>query len=253
MKVAIVNDTSSNNHFGCKLVMDVFRDVFKKRGVRITGTIPVGVHWARDRHSLETANLVVVNGEGSIHDGKYEELIKIAGCYPSVLVNTSFQNMPSAENLGKFKYISVRESFSQRDMSGHGVVPEIVPDLIFAADLPRPNPVYDRVSMDSVLGGEGISPSRCNPLEKIGKARSLCTGRFHGACMALKWGMPFSAYPSNTHKTLGMMTDAGCPHLYFETQEEAEENIQPFDGSEYVANARIKIEKMFDRICDLSG
>lgn len=244
LKIAIVNDTSGFNHFGCDLVMSVYRKQFKARGVDVIGTIPTGADWQQYKHSLMKADLIVVNGEGSIHHGNHRRLIDIAGEFPSVLVNAVYQDMPENDNLGKFEYISVRESFSAKEVDA-----EIVPDLMFASGIERPEPVGDRVVIDSICRSYGISPHNPKLLEIIGRAREMVTGRFHGACLALLWGMPFSAYPSNTHKTLGMMTDAGCEHLYFETQAEAMENVQAFDGSEYVQSARQKINQMFDKIC----
>ena len=252
MQVAIVNDCSGYLHFGCDTVMKVYADEFKKRDVKIRGTIPTGRHWVQYSDLLRAVDLVVVNGEGSIHHGNFPELINIAESYPCVLVNSVFEDVPLNKNLKAFKYISVRESFSKTDMEGHGVSPEIVPDLIFAHDFQRPEVTGDRIVIDSIKASYGISPHRPNALELIGKSKEMVTGRFHGACLALMWGMDFSAYPSNTHKTIGMLTDAGCPHLYFETQEEAEQNVQPFDGSEYVKKARQRISEMFDKICFLT-
>ena len=63
------------------------------------------------------------------------------------------------------------------------------------------------------------------------------------------WGMPFSAYPSNTHKTEGMLLDAGCD-LYFPTQAEALDNIGEFDSTQYINHARKAISDMFDRVVE---
>jgi hypothetical protein len=251
VKIVLVNNTSANGHFGSGLVIDTIHKKLEERGHSVGFSIRMDWNWRRNNHlekqRLSSADLVIVNGEGSVHDNLRPDLIEIAGKYPCVLINTVFQNEPETEYLEKFKYIAVRESFSQKEMQKHGVNSVVVPDLIFAADVERPEILHDRIAMDSIMGGRGISP-RGNALDQIGKARTLCTGRFHGVCMALKWGVPFSAFPSNTHKTLGMMTDAGCSHLYFETQDEAMENIQPFDGSEYVRKAREAIGQMFDDI-----
>ena len=250
MRIILINNTSINGHFGSSLVIDTIHKKLKDRGLSIGRSIMMHHDWRQEWRMISGADLVIVNGEGSVHDNLRPELLQIASRRPSVLINTVFQNEPETDHLGRFKYISVRESLSQNEMSGHGIVPEVVPDLIFAADVERPEIIHDRIAMDSIMGGMGISP-RNNAVEQIGKARTICTGRFHGACMALKWGMPFSAFPSNTHKTIGMMTDAGCSHLYFETQDEAMDNIQPFDGSEYVRKARESIDQMFDDICVL--
>jgi len=251
VRIILINNTSLNGHFGSGLVIDTIHKKLADRGLSVGYSIMMHRDWRQEWRKISGADLVIVNGEGSIHDDLRPDLLEIASKRPSVLINTVFQNEPKTEHLEKFKYISARESFSQKEMLEHGVESVVVPDLIFSADVERPEIIHDRIAMDSILGGMGISP-RGNALEQIGKARTICTGRFHGACMALKWGMPLSAYPSNTHKTLGMMNDAGCGHLYFATQEEAMDNIQPFDGSEYVRNARKSIDQMFDDIVDLS-
>ena len=48
MKVAIVNDTSVYNHFGCKLVMESFRCQLKRVGIELTGTTPAGMRPLED-------------------------------------------------------------------------------------------------------------------------------------------------------------------------------------------------------------
>jgi polysaccharide pyruvyl transferase WcaK-like protein len=43
----------------------------------------------------------------------------------------------------------------------------------------------------------------------LAKHRHLVTGRYHALCFAINMGMPFSAMPSNTGKSEGLVQDAG--------------------------------------------
>jgi len=248
LKVVIVNDTSSSNHFGCKLVMRAIKENLESRNVEILATTSFKEHWSKAKPYLDKADLVIVNGEGSIHHGKRMELLEIAEQYPSVLINAVYEKVPKNHYLKFFKYVSVRESLSRDAMLKHGVDPVIVPDLIFYNNPERPEVTNDLCVVDSVAIGEGLGPKEDTFMSQMGSAYKVCTGRFHAACLAMLWGMPFSAYPSNTYKTEGMMNDAGCLHLYKNNQEEALNSIGEFDASEYIATARDLINKMFDKI-----
>jgi hypothetical protein len=46
-------------------------------------------------------------------------------------------------------------------------------------------------------------------LDQTLEAEIIVTGRFHGACLAIAAGRPFVAVASNTHKTEGLLEDAG--------------------------------------------
>jgi polysaccharide pyruvyl transferase WcaK-like protein len=86
----------------------------------------------------------------------------------------------------------------------------------------------------------------------------VCTGRFHGAILASMLKIPFTAYPSNTHKIIGMMEDMGLEDLYFRTREEALFNMplkfsdkQWTNLNKYTSDASVKIEESFNWIDDL--
>ena len=232
MKVVILNDTASSGHFGCQLVMDALHEQFRRRGVEVIGTVPWTEHWRDHKRLLDKADLVVVNGEGSIHHGNRMELLKVAVAYPSVLINAVYQDVPENDYIKHFKYVAVRESFSKFAMEQHGVSPNVVPDLIFSHDIPRPKTEYGLCMVDSVTGDKGLDPHRDDFIAEMGKAERVCSGRYHAVCLAMLWGMPFAAYPSNTHKTPGMLHDAGALHLYKQTQKEALEAVAEFDANE---------------------
>jgi len=249
-KVVILNDTSISGHFGGKLVMNALYRELGLRDVEVLQRVQVREPWEGYKKIMDKADLIIVNGEGSIHHGSRMELLEVAEYYPSALINAVYQEVPSNKWVKDFKYIAVRESLSQEKVAEHGGIATVVPDLLFTHNIPRPEITEDLCLVDSCVSrGTGLKPTEANFIRKMGSAAKVCTGRFHGACLAMLWGMPFSAYPSNTHKTKGMLMDAGC-NLYFDTQEEALDNIGEFDATTYISNARKAISDMFNQVVE---
>lgn len=48
-------------------------------------------------------------------------------------------------------------------------------------------------------------------IRDVRESANIISGRFHATCMAIKYGIPFLAIPSNTHKIEGMLADIGLP------------------------------------------
>jgi hypothetical protein len=73
-KVLLLNDTDEGaTHFGCMRVMRTIRSELAKRGFDTLPSIKVGSDWKRDPHlvaQIDAAELVVINGEGTLHHGK---------------------------------------------------------------------------------------------------------------------------------------------------------------------------------------
>ncbi len=280
MKVVIVNDTAKRfpftrylayaHHFGCQLVMKTFREQLDRVDIELLGTVP---KQSTDFSIAEKADLVIVNGEGSIHHGRRAELINIATQYPCVLINAVYQDNPYREALRQFRYIAVRESDSARELEQQGIKPDIVPDIIFTSStlnaFKAPAPTRDLGITDSVLSPKSESlirkfltwkpaderisafqpPKRF--LTEIAKHRRLCIGRYHGVIAASVLRIPYSAWASNTHKISGIMTDMGINHLFAEQMEDALDIVpQAFDEriDAYVSRARILINAMFESL-----
>lgn len=247
MKVVLVNDTSFSNHIGCKLVIQSFLRKCEEYNIEVLGSISWKHNWEDYRFLLDKADLVIVNGEGSIHHGRRMDLLEIAEYYPSALINAVYDSVPYNDHTQKFKYVSVRESLSAEYMNNHKVSPDIVPDLIFdnnIESLSNNGLVY----INSVeLPDVGINPYEDDFLNTIQNCHSICSGRFHGCCLAMMMNKPFSAYATNTHKTIGLLKDAGLTHLYSDTPDY---NKIPYelDCSSYVNNAKQKIDMMFKKI-----
>jgi hypothetical protein len=69
-RYAMVNDTLPYRHIGCDAVMRTLRDAARQRGYTEVASHPVGTLMDAKAHAalIEHADLIVVNGEGTLHD-----------------------------------------------------------------------------------------------------------------------------------------------------------------------------------------
>lgn len=263
MKVVILNNSAVQPHFGCLMVMRAYRELLKERDVEVIGMQKRDASWqlASNRRMLDKADLVLVNGEGSIHHDRCSSLLKVGLKYPAVLMNCVFQEMSAyyGDYLKAFELVTVRESFSADYMeTEHGHRPEIVPDLIFSnlGSMPRvPDCRVDTFLSDSVvsMGQFTLRARKSDYLKILNTYARACCGRFHTICLAAMLGIPFSAWRSNTWKNEAIMTDMGIPDLYRHSQSAAI-NIIPDTLSasvtDYMSDGFDKINKLFDDIAN---
>jgi hypothetical protein len=274
MKVFVVNDTRSY-HFGSSLVMQTIERELKVRDIEIIGFSPSHMHWAKHQAVMEKADLVLVNGEGSIHHSYRTELLTVANRFPSALINFSIYKYDEAFNGAvkdgalAFKLVVARESLSAAEWFRlTGKVINVVPDLSFGSmDFPDYGPptkefgLFDSVDMGPKRAKElrAIDPFCEDFVRLAADYKVWCTGRFHGITLALMLGKPFTAYASNTHKNAGIMADAGLGHLYFGANVEAAvSHAKTLASSKsdnlwwtYPHNAYFQISSLFDRIVKL--
>ncbi|MFT6915426.1 MAG: polysaccharide pyruvyl transferase WcaK-like protein [Motiliproteus sp.] len=140
-KAVLINDTTYDYHHGCEAVVAGIKNSLLERGIGVIASCPVGVHFKQDARvlrSMACADIIVVNGEGTIHHGreKAKWLLEVAEFshsqgIPCALINATYQDNPSsfADLLRQFDLVCVRESLSQRVINDLGVQAEIVPDL----------------------------------------------------------------------------------------------------------------------------
>lgn len=124
LKAVFLNDTSGHHHFGCFRVMRTIEDALKARGIEVTAKSLVRQDWERDADflkALRAADLIVINGEGTLHHGSRhaEKLLKVVrdpnrGDIPIVILNALFQDNPPEwdQLLNQVSLISVRDSRS---------------------------------------------------------------------------------------------------------------------------------------------
>jgi polysaccharide pyruvyl transferase WcaK-like protein len=154
MNVILLNDTSRKAHHGCGVVVsNIIKQVSQRNGV-VVYCNRVGVNWqknARFLKHLKSADLVIVNGEGTIHHSQKRglDLVKIAKfakenySIPSVLINASFQDnsVEIVEYTRYFSLVYVRDGYSKRSLDEHGIASVVVPDLSFYTDYDLSNKV----------------------------------------------------------------------------------------------------------------
>lgn len=256
MRIAVVNDTSGY-HFGCNMVMRVLRENVVERGHEIVGEVRRGDRWMRNRPMLDQADLVLVNGEGSIHDDKRQDLLEVAGEYSAVLINATVCRNAIPEAARLFRGVYVREHLSADEWESQtGERPKVVPDL--SLDHPAPpiiQPTEDIGRFDSVANKDWrngwMKPGGDEFAIEAQRYRRWVTGRFHGVCLAILCRRAFSAYPPNTWKIEGLMADAGLSDDYRESREAALENLPDAPRPEaetYLRHARQAIPAMFDEL-----
>ena len=271
MRVVLYNDTSLiNSHFGPQLVVATVRDQLARRGSELIGSLHRDALPADNRKLLSRADLVIVNGEGSIHHGRCPHLIDLAKDFPAVLINCVFQENLSNPALARFRIVTARESLSAAHLLQCGAVAvDIVPDLMFATPLlvnwQRGSESKNDMGLtDNVTNREsGFSPfvdHAVEYLDWLASHRRVVCGRYHAAVACCVLGIPFTCWASNTWKIEGMLADMELPELCHATQEAAIRHCPAsFDAAtagkvqNYVQRARQSIETHFDAICASGG
>ncbi|MEM9658212.1 MAG: hypothetical protein AAF961_07620 [Planctomycetota bacterium] len=267
--VALVNDTSLyEHHFGCQLVCQTFREQFARVGLELRLALPFEFRVDEVHARLATVDLVVVNGEGSLHHGRGSHLLRLAESYPTALVNCVYQSNGLSPALRSFRFRSARESLSAAEIRSAGVACDVTPDLLFASQMLRsyapPLATEELGFTDSVerrwrrygpfRRRFGFSPYVSLPsqyLDKLCSFRRICAGRFHAAVACSVLGVPFSTWDSNSWKTRGLMRDMGVERFHFSSFEAAVAHVpKTMDDSiaQFAVAAVARIEGMFDKL-----
>lgn len=219
MKVVLYNDCfipGTQHHFGCELVKETFKAHFYRVDIDLIGSVTkenVRLNEV-DHDLLSKADLVVVNGEGSLHHNRRNDLIEIAAKYPAVLVNSVWENN-IVDGLENFKYISVRESASYDAMlADSGIRPELVPDIIFSnirlLGLTGQQDSGKQLKVGHIRHFSGIRTMQSADkfLRELKTCTSVTSESFHGIIAAKMAGIPIDRIlDSNTHKNTALMRD----------------------------------------------
>lgn len=236
MKILFVNDTSQF-HCGSWAACEVIVSELVRGGHEI---IAEQSKSQLDMQGLETADAVLVNGEGTLHDDtprtirilQLLELAQRAG-KPTAICNASWFRMGGRYDhvLRKLERFDVRESLSRDALRQcHGVEAGLyldasyfhpaTPDLsrhtrkrVRMTDLYWPElrgfarPTGGQLSKFDFLAMEGLSWQAM--LDHVGASDVLLTGRHHGVYAACRARVPFVALSGNTPKIEGLASWAG--------------------------------------------
>jgi polysaccharide pyruvyl transferase WcaK-like protein len=138
--VVLLNDTSFENHHGCNIVIENIKRNLEKRDIKLLATNPIGKDWKSNKtflNSLNQANGVIINAEGTIHDDSdyAYSLLEIVNYTnrPCFLINMTYQNNSDkfSKLVSKFSKVYVRESLSKKELEKDNIKSVIVPDMTF--------------------------------------------------------------------------------------------------------------------------
>lgn len=165
VSAALMNDTSVENHHGCRRVMRLLEGHLRDRDIIVIARSPIRHKWHRDRQflsALRQCDVVVINGEGTLHHGRRAakrllEIVDHPACLNKkiFLLNALYQDNPPdwARYLDKIDLIAVRDQRSAEEIF-HQTGREVLttPDLSLSASVVAVNKTRERLLIgDSVL------------------------------------------------------------------------------------------------------
>jgi hypothetical protein len=264
MKAIIVNDCSRYEHFGCRMVMDGYRAQLERVGIELLDTVPNGAlnrgisdKWAR---RFDKADLLIVNGEGSIHHDAHPNLIRLAARWPAVLMNGVYEANTPMPEMGRFLLRAMREPFSAEQIRREGWNCGVVPDVLISAPIFK-NPPDVFVEFKTTFGwtdssADGLPgnvPLVADPAEYMKSlaifSQGVACGRFHAILLCARMRIPFAAYPANTWKNLSLMHDMGLQHLFCPDPLEAlPPEVFPEEATHYLKWADGMVDLFFENL-----
>jgi hypothetical protein len=236
--------------------MQSMRELCAAHDMELIGTIPHDDCRAGrpDRALLEAADLVLVNGEGNLHHDHRADLLRIAKEFPCALINTVFEkNTRHLEFLPDFLYVSARESCSVAALADAGYAADLVPDVILCSPplmKSRSRRGRTDVIVDHFSGVVTLQDYQL-VVPEIQSAKTVRTGSFHAALVAIMFGKRVAVWSSSSHKMEGLAIDAGI------TAKPIKQNVMPDDCAkatkrEYVERGQATINHMFEHLTTLA-
>lgn len=128
-RLTVLNDTdAAGAHFGCSRVMGNIKRLSEQNGLRICSTVPAATHSFSPymRRAIGEADIVMINGEGTLHHGRRHarwliEAIEYAKSRnkPVALVNALYQDNPELWNpiVSELDIIYARDALSAAQLT----------------------------------------------------------------------------------------------------------------------------------------
>lgn len=166
MKAFILNDTRSDKHHGCSIVMANLLKSLEQRSVNVIGTLTCGQrieHNSLAATAMAQADSIIINGEGTLHhDRPYARyLLETAAAEAKTgkrvfLLNASWESnsISMTALLERFSGIWVRDTSSAKELQQQGIMAITVPDMTFLSRYQEANNKNEQILVtDSVLAG----------------------------------------------------------------------------------------------------
>lgn len=144
-KAVILNDTSQRSHHGCARVMRLLVAGLERQGLTVTARSLARNDWEKDAgflRALAAADVVVINGEGTLHHGREAgaKLLRVVdhpatGTTPVALINALWEENPPdwSAPLSRLALCAARDSDSAAAMQAAGAEAIWLPDLSLSA------------------------------------------------------------------------------------------------------------------------
>lgn len=243
-KFFLINNTMSDCHYGCCIVVKNILDNLEKRNAKCIGEMFVGDYEITEKvdRFIRECDFVIVNGEGTLHDARKKAVslllagVKAKICYKKkvYLINASYMNN-SKYMMNLLKYydgIYVRDVYSFQEIKENNIDVRKMPDMTFYSRYKEMSKEkkYDVLVTDSVLPNVSLKLGKyCNSnngkweplirnkcqldLERflldIASSKFMLTGRYHGVCLAIQKKIPFLAVESNIKKIEALLCELG--------------------------------------------
>ena len=246
MKVSIYNDCwvpKKQPHFGCELVMETFKEQLERTGHEFVGSVKLNDR--NNREPLDKSDLVIVNGEGSFHHNRRNDILEIGKNYNAILINTVYQENTCNGLLKNFRYISTRESFSRdamlKENPNQGLNVQVIPDVIFTNK--RLNEFVPTRTKDYGHIRHFINSNESDMIKTLqhadtflplmGDYKTISTVSYHSIIIAYMFGIGIrEVISSNTHKNESIVHDC-----------------QKFGGiDKYIEKSQTVINNLFDNL-----
>lgn len=207
----LVNDTRYDNHHGCLTVVRNLHLGMAELGWRCAGSLPVSSsvdRLAKKKEEIAKADLIIVNGEGSIHhDSKnamriFDICSELVEQKPVAIINALWQdNNPDKWKpiLAQCKAVFTRDRRSQRELQLISPSVGYAPDLTFFR-YPKPSARHRAgyACTDSVVNAWSRAAIKSAELDSELDYLTLFTGNLHFQRGSKDWGkaIKYACYPS---------------------------------------------------------
>lgn len=143
-RVVVMNDTAGRSHHGCARVMRLLVAGLERQGLQVIHRSPARSDWTKEAgfaEALSRADLVVINGEGTLHHGREAgrtllNVIPVARAkgVPVALINALWQDNPPEwlDLLSNADLIATRDAKSTTEVARLENV-RTLPDLSLSA------------------------------------------------------------------------------------------------------------------------
>lgn len=249
-RVVLLNDTDvGGHHFGCARVMREIRDQLSRRRLEVAGSVKTGKDWRLSDVTVEDADLLIINGEGTLHHGarrgrwllEAAETVKARGGRVA-LVNALWQDNPAdwSQLAAGIDVLCSRDSRSAGVLSGAaGRSVEWIGDMSMWSEVPRPD-----AGRHGIVFGDSIDASVTAGLARL--ARSVPDASILPVTAQLKF---ISPHLNGLRNTLRKIYAERRHRSFLKANPKADFATDDRDYIARLSRARLSVTGRFHAVC----